>query len=248
MSLSLRMKAAFAAAALAAGAATSAQVPPMRVPDRPDADRPGGSVRPAPPPAREPGAVPQRAVGAGLDERQKGILGTLRQRSQQGQELGRLAQERGASSQVKDLGKKLVEDHARVERELGQLVDERGGRTKDLSGPKDEREAHARTLKQLGRLSGAELDAAFLREVEYAQRGHRADLQRWRDETAGEDARLKRWLSDVELVAESSLLASRNAITALGYRWEEDPRRPDQPSSPERAGRRPPVRAPWGER
>lgn len=220
------------AAALAASGVSFAQVP--RMPER------EGTPRPAPAPPRQPD-VPGGEPAHRMDERQERMLGALRQRSQQGQELGRLAQERGASGQVKDLGRKLVDDHARVERELGQLVAERGRKAEDLRGPKEERKAHEAMLKRLRDLSGAEFDRTFLQQLELAQRGQREDLQRWRDETPGEDARLKKWLADTELVAESDLLASRNAMAAIGQPWEQDPRSGA-------AGRRPPVHAPRGDR
>lgn len=240
--MTYRIKSALAAAALVAAGAAGAQVP--RWPPAPE-QRPGGAPRPAPAPApARPGAAPQDAAKR-IDDRQKQIFGTLEQRSREGQELGRLAQERGASSQVKDLGKKLVDDHARVERELGTIVAERGGKPKDMSGPKNERDAHDAMMKQLRGKSGADFDHAFLQQVEFAQRSQRADLQRWRDETPGEDARLKKWLSDTEVLAESDLLASRNAISALGMKWEQDPRHPQQQPDQQRAARRPP-RAPWG--
>ncbi|ABS25145.1 conserved hypothetical protein [Anaeromyxobacter sp. Fw109-5] len=227
------IKAGVMAAALAASGVSFAQVP--RLPGR------EGTPRPAPAPPRQPD-VPGAEQGARrMDERQERMLGALRQRSQQGQELGRLAQERGASGQVKDLGRKLVEDHARVERELGQLVAERGRRAEDLRGPKEERKGHDATLKRLRDLSGAEFDRTFLQQLELAQRGQREDLQRWRDETPGEDARLKKWLSDTEQVAESDLLASRNAMAAIGQPWEQDPRSGA-------AGRRPPAHGPRGDR
>ncbi|WP_242347066.1 DUF4142 domain-containing protein, partial [Anaeromyxobacter terrae] len=215
------------------GGAAYAQVP--RWPPPAPAQRPDGSPRPAPAPPQHPGAAPPAGAAQQIDARQKQIYGTLEQRSREGQELGHLAQERGASSQVKDLGKKLVDDHARVERELAALFAERGGKPKDTSGPKNEREAHDAMMKQLRGLSGADFDHAFLQQIEFAQRGHRADLQRWRDETPGADARLKKWLSDTEVLAESDLLASRNAISALGMKWEQDPRHPERA-----AGRTPP--------
>ena len=74
-------------------------------------------------------------------------------------ELGRLAQSKASSDQVKQLGEKIADDHERANRELESMATGSDvARTSETSGSDDER-------GKLERLTGAAFDRAYLEQM-----------------------------------------------------------------------------------
>ena len=99
-------------------------------------------------------------------------------------ELGKLAQEKGASDQVKNFGKRMVDDHSKANEELQALAPKKNiTLTADLD-PKD------KALKdRLSKLSGPAFDRAYMSAM---LQDHRKDIAEFHAEAArGQDPDVK---------------------------------------------------------
>jgi putative membrane protein len=72
-------------------------------------------------------------------------------------ELGQLAQQKGASQQVKDYAAMIVRDHTKATDELKSLVSNKGASIPDTLMPK-----HRAMMDRLNGLEGAEFDKAYM--------------------------------------------------------------------------------------
>ena len=89
-------------------------------------------------------------------------------------EVGKLAQEKGSSSEVKELGKKLEQDHSKANDQLKQLAE-----TKNVPLPTD-MGAEKAAVDKLRALSGDQFDKAFLK---MAVKDHKKDINEFQKET-----------------------------------------------------------------
>lgn len=84
-------------------------------------------------------------------------------------ETGRLAEQRGASKEVRAIGASLARDHEAV-RQQGRDLARKLGVTPTPPKPNPYAEAHARAMSALSARSGADFDRAFLdHEIAYHQ-------------------------------------------------------------------------------
>jgi putative membrane protein len=72
-------------------------------------------------------------------------------------QLAKLATERSASPEVKQLAQRLVQDHTKANQELQMIADK-----KDISVPKEVDDTHEDVVKLFSRLEGAQFDREFL--------------------------------------------------------------------------------------
>ncbi len=84
-------------------------------------------------------------------------------------ELGKLAVEKGASEDIKAFGKKMEEDHGKLNEEMGQLADTIGARM-----PKKMSKDQQATYDKLNSLSGEEFDKEY---IACMMKDHHADLK-----------------------------------------------------------------------
>jgi len=91
-------------------------------------------------------------------------------------ELGKLAAGRGASEDVKAFGRKMVEDHGKLNEEMGQLADTIGARM-----PKKMSKDQQATYDKLNSLSGEEFDKEY---IACMMKDHHADLREFRMEAS----------------------------------------------------------------
>jgi putative membrane protein len=89
-------------------------------------------------------------------------------------ELGNLAQQKGASSKVKDYGKRLVDDHTKANNDLRDVAAREG-----ISLPSDIDSSQRRTVDKLSKLSGAQFDREFLKQ---AVNDHKEDIDEFQKE------------------------------------------------------------------
>jgi len=75
-------------------------------------------------------------------------------------EVGKLAQSKGASQEVKDYGKHMVEDHGRMLEENKQMADKKG-----MKMPGAPNKAQQAAKARLEKLSGDEFDRAFAKQM-----------------------------------------------------------------------------------
>jgi putative membrane protein len=99
-------------------------------------------------------------------------------------ELGKLAQERGASAAVKKFGQRMVDDHSKANEELSKLA-----QTKGVTLP-TALDSHHQALKDhLSKLDGEAFDRAYMSEM---VKDHRTDIAEFQKEaTSGRDADAK---------------------------------------------------------
>ena len=83
-------------------------------------------------------------------------------------ELGRLAQQKASSNEVKEFGNRMVEDHSSANDRLQAIARENGF---DL--PSGMGEKHKATINRLEKLSGAQFDRAYMQEM---VKEHRHDI------------------------------------------------------------------------
>jgi putative membrane protein len=84
-------------------------------------------------------------------------------------ETGRLAEQRGASNEVRAIGASLARDHEAV-RQQGRDLAQKLGVTPTPPKPNPYAEAHAKAMRALSARSGADFDRAFLdHEIAYHQ-------------------------------------------------------------------------------
>lgn len=103
-------------------------------------------------------------------------------------ELGKIAQQRGTSSQVKQIGKTLERDHSKANNELKRIASSEG-----ITLPGQMEAEHSSHLDRLRNLSGAEFDSAFMQmQAEH----HRKDISEFQQEASqGQNSRLKEFAS-----------------------------------------------------
>jgi putative membrane protein len=110
--------------------------------------------------------------------------------NQQEIELGKLAQKKGSSQAIKDLGKRMEQDHTAAQNELKQIAQQNQMKfSSDLTG--DERDR----INALKQLNGQQFDHAFLNTL---MMGHMRAIQTFEDERQdGQNPALKSYADKV---------------------------------------------------
>jgi len=111
-----------------------------------------------PPSARDGSAAPQVASALSLSDRN--FVQNAAQGGKAEVELGRMAQERAAHSQVKAFGERMLVDHGKANAKLLQLVSSKG-----VPLPAQPSHSHAMDAARLGKLSGIEFDMAYMKHM-----------------------------------------------------------------------------------
>ncbi|MDB6029799.1 MAG: outer membrane protein [Verrucomicrobiales bacterium] len=98
--------------------------------------------------------------------------------------MGYMGVHNGTSSQVKNLGQKLIQDHTAANKELEQLASQKGATiTPELDAK------HQKDLDALSKLSGAEFDKAY---IHHAVMDHEKDIKKFQtaaDKASDQDIR-----------------------------------------------------------
>jgi len=106
-------------------------------------------------------------------------------------ELGKLAQQRAASEQVKQFGSRMVEDHGKANDQLKRLAEAKG-----VTLPTGLDASETRLMHRLQNLSGAEFDRVYMKEM---LSDHKKDVSEFKSKANGaRDA-------DVKSFAETTL-------------------------------------------
>ena len=99
-------------------------------------------------------------------------------------ELGKLAQEKASSDEVKKFGEHMVEDHGKANEELKSIASTEGVQ---VSTELDKK--HKATMQKLEKLSGAEFDREYMKQMVTDHKKTVADFKKQAD--SGKDAELK---------------------------------------------------------
>jgi putative membrane protein len=103
-------------------------------------------------------------------------------------ELGRLAQQKGASDVVKQFGQRMEQDHSKANQELQQLAFSKG-----VTLPQSLDEKDAAERDRLSKLSGREFDAAYMLDM---VKDHMEDVSEFqREANKGQDLDVKAFAS-----------------------------------------------------
>ena len=202
-------------ASLALAAQAQIRWPPSEANKRPRPEAPA-QTPPAPgqPPQAQPAPVPPPAgQAAQLAPEQHAALGAMWAHNQLGLRAGDTAASRGASNEVKNLGRLLADDHRRIEGELARLLRERGVADPNTLAPPAHKQRLESELGQLSARTGEDFDKEFVAFLTRNQPMFVEALKRARDVTPGKDAGFKKFLDDVENLEEGHLSASRQLKT-----------------------------------
>jgi len=121
-------------------------------------------------------------------------------------ELGNLAQQRGSSDAIKNFGKKLVNDHTKLNNDLRDIAVRQ-----NLTLPMDLSSEERRTIDKLSKLSGASFDREFWKD---SVSEHRDDIAEFRKEVdKGENQALKDFAaSSIPILEEHLRMAERQGM------------------------------------
>jgi putative membrane protein len=103
-------------------------------------------------------------------------------------EVGRLAQEKGSTNEIKEYGRKLEQDHSKANDQLKQIA-----ASKNVKLPTDVDASEKASVDKIRNLSGAEFDKAFLK---MAVKDHKKDVKEFQKEsTRAMDSDVKNFAS-----------------------------------------------------
>jgi len=124
-------------------------------------------------------------------------------------ELGKLAQEKASSEQVKNFGKRMVDDHSKANDELQTLA-----KNKNITLPSDLDPKDKALKDRLSKLSGPAFDRAYMNAM---LQDHRKDVSEFRTEsTKGRDADVKAFASKTLPTLEDHLKLAQQTEKAVG--------------------------------
>ncbi len=113
-------------------------------------------------------------------------------------ELGQLAQQNGGNQQVKDFGKRMVDDHTKANDQLKQLASQKGVGLPTSLDAKDQA-----TKNKLSKLQGDAFDKAYMRDMVM---DHKKDVAEFKQESmSAHDPDLKSWAGETLPTLESHL-------------------------------------------
>ena len=103
-------------------------------------------------------------------------------------QMGKLAQQKAGSEQVKQFGSRMVEDHSKANDELKQVASNKG-----LTLPTDLDAKHKSKVAKLEKLSGAQFDRAYMDEMVDDHKHDVSDFEK--QSKSGHDADIKAFAS-----------------------------------------------------
>jgi putative membrane protein len=124
-------------------------------------------------------------------------------------ELGKLAEDKATNDQVKQFGKKMVDDHGKANDELKSLA-----QSKNITLPTDLSAKDKALHDRLSKLSGAAFDRAYMQAM---VKDHREDVNEFRTESkSGADPEVKQWAAKTLPTLETHLKLAQDDNKAVG--------------------------------
>jgi putative membrane protein len=124
-------------------------------------------------------------------------------------ELGNLAKEKAASTDVKQFGERMVTDHSKANDELKQWAQQ-----KNVTLPAELDAKHKALRDRLAKLSGAAFDKAYMREM---VSDHQHDVAAFKKEsTSGKDADLKAWAGKTLPTLQEHMKMAHDTASKIG--------------------------------
>lgn len=106
--------------------------------------------------ANNSNASGEQAATTGMSSREQKFMTDVALAGMMEVELGRWASQKGTSEEVKQFGRRMVEDHSKTITELTQLATSKG-----ITLPTQLDEKHQKNVSKISRLTGAEFDRAY---------------------------------------------------------------------------------------
>jgi putative membrane protein len=104
-------------------------------------------------------------------------------------ELGRIAQEKASSQEVKDFGKRMVDDHSKANDQLKDIAAKQ-----NIDLPTEVNSKQRQVIDRLSNLSGEQFDKAYMQHM---VKDHRKDVSEFQKEAKnGKDADIKSFASN----------------------------------------------------
>jgi putative membrane protein len=124
-------------------------------------------------------------------------------------ELGRLAQQKASSKEVKELAAKIVSDHTRSNEELQRIA-----KSLNVTVPTTVDSKHKDTKERLQKLSGSEFDRTFMNEIVNDHREHIAEFKR--EANSGNNQQVKQFASKTLPTLEEHLKQAEQTLRSVG--------------------------------
>jgi putative membrane protein len=124
-------------------------------------------------------------------------------------ELGKLASDKASNEQVKEFGKKMVDDHGKANDELKSIAQK-----KNITLPSDLSMKDKALRDRLAKLSGPAFDRAYMQAM---LKDHREDVNEFRTESqSGADPDIKQFAAKTLPTLESHLKLAQDDSKAVG--------------------------------
>ena len=124
-------------------------------------------------------------------------------------EMGKLAQQQGSNSAVKDFGKRMVDDHGKANEQLRSIATKAG-----VAWPSELSPSAKAEKDKLAKLQGAAFDKAYMNEMLKDHRADSAEFQREIDRTKNSD--VKDFASSTLTVVKDHLQLAEDTAPKVG--------------------------------
>ena len=133
-------------------------------------------------------------------------------------ELGKLASDKASSDQVKQFGKRMVDDHSKANDELKSLAQSKNITLPTSVDPKDKA-----FEDRLSKLSGEQFDRTYMQHM---LTDHRKVANAFRTESqSGKDAEIKAWAAKTLPTIEEHLKQAQDTNKAVGTSGTKEPKK-----------------------
>lgn len=124
-------------------------------------------------------------------------------------QLGQMAQQKGASQEVKDFGQRMVTDHGKANDELESIITKKG-----MKLPAKMADKHKKVVDKLANLTGPDFDKKYAGEM---VKDHTKDVNKFKKMSGKlKDPELKGWVDKTLPVLEQHLQHAKDMAEKLG--------------------------------
>ena len=122
--------------------------------------------------------------------------------------MGKMAQEKGSSDQVKQFGARMVEDHSKANDDLKQVASSKG-----ITLPTDLDAKHKAKIDKMQKLSGAQFDRAYMDDM---VADHKEDVAEFKKQaSSGKDSDVKAFAAKTLPTLEDHLKMAQSTDAAV---------------------------------
>jgi len=123
-------------------------------------------------------------------------------------QMGKMAQQKGSSDQVKQFGARMVDDHSKANDELKQIASAKG-----IALPTDLDAKHKSKMDKMEKLSGAQFDRAYMDDM---VADHKEDVAEFKKQaSSGKDSDLKAFAAKTLPTLEDHLKMAQSTDAAV---------------------------------